>query len=193
MPEISRIPAEYLPPIDELPGDMHVLARPGREMTASGTLTVAGRYAAYGQKLEIKSGRLVWSNDPIANPLLDIRAEREVGEVTAGIRVSGRATAPQADVYTHPETDQSQALAYLALGRPLLLGWSRKSTLGHLTGRGVADRLAASIAAARAAVQHGARIVRVHDVAQTADALRVWSASGLTDTSFHDQPSSDTA
>ncbi|HOB95887.1 MAG TPA: dihydropteroate synthase [Aquabacterium sp.] len=81
----------------------------------------------------------------------------------------------------------------LALGRPLLLGWSRKSTLGHLTGRGVADRLAASIAAALAAVQHGARIVRVHDVAQTADALRVWSASGLTDTSFHDQPSSNTA
>jgi len=103
----------------ELGGGIRVLARPGREMTASGTLTVAGRYAAYGQKLEIRTGRLVWSNDAIANPLLDIRAEREVGEVTAGIRVSGRATAPQADVYTRPETDQSQALAYLALGRPL--------------------------------------------------------------------------
>jgi len=65
----------------------------------------------------------------------------------------------------------------LALGYPLLVGWSRKSTLGVLTGRAVADRLAASIAAALAAVQHGARIVRVHDVAATVDALKVWAAA----------------
>ncbi|MEQ1682669.1 MAG: dihydropteroate synthase [Burkholderiaceae bacterium] len=67
----------------------------------------------------------------------------------------------------------------LALGRPLLVGWSRKSTLGVITGRDVADRQTASVAAALAAVQHGARIVRVHDVAQTVDALKVWSAAGL--------------
>ncbi len=67
----------------------------------------------------------------------------------------------------------------LALGRPLLLGWSRKSTLGAVTGRPVEQRLAASLAAALAAVQLGARIVRVHDVAATADALKVWGAAGL--------------
>jgi dihydropteroate synthase len=67
----------------------------------------------------------------------------------------------------------------LALGRPLLLGWSRKSTLGGLTGRPVGERLAASVAAALAAVQQGARIVRVHDVAATVDALKVWRAAGL--------------
>jgi dihydropteroate synthase len=67
----------------------------------------------------------------------------------------------------------------LALGRPLLVGWSRKSTLGVITGRGVAERQAASVAAALAAVQHGARIVRVHDVAPTVDALKVWSVAGL--------------
>lgn len=67
----------------------------------------------------------------------------------------------------------------LALGRPLLLGWSRKSTLGSLTGRPVEERLAASVAAALASVQLGARIVRVHDVAATADALKVWGAAGL--------------
>ena len=67
----------------------------------------------------------------------------------------------------------------LALGRPLLLGWSRKSTLGAITGRDVTQRLAASVAAALAAVQGGARIVRVHDVAPTVDALRVWRAAGL--------------
>ena len=68
----------------------------------------------------------------------------------------------------------------LALGRPLLLGWSRKSILGAITGRRAAtERLVASVAAALAAVQHGARIVRVHDVAATVDALKVWHAAGL--------------
>ena len=67
----------------------------------------------------------------------------------------------------------------LDAGLPLLVGWSRKSTLGLLTGRAVPDRLAASIAAALAAVERGASIVRVHDVAATVDALRVWRAAGL--------------
>ena len=69
----------------------------------------------------------------------------------------------------------------LALGRPLLVGWSRKRTLGQLTGRPVDQRLAASVAAAQAAVTLGARVVRVHDVAATVDALKVWQASGLAD------------
>lgn len=67
----------------------------------------------------------------------------------------------------------------LALGWPLLVGWSRKSTLGHLTGRPVEERLAASLAAALASVQRGAHVLRVHDVAATADALTIWAASGL--------------
>ena len=67
-----------------------------------------------------------------------------------------------------------QALS--ALGCPLLLGWSRKSTLGAITGRPVGERLVASVVAAVAAVQQGAAIVRVHDVAETVDALKVWRA-----------------
>lgn len=67
----------------------------------------------------------------------------------------------------------------LDLGRPLLLGWSRKSTLGHLTGRPVSERLAASLAAGLASLQLGAAILRVHDVAETVDAIRVWRAAGL--------------
>ena len=67
----------------------------------------------------------------------------------------------------------------LDLGRPLLLGWSRKSTLGLLTGRPVSERLAASLAAGLASLQHGAAILRVHDVAETVDAIRVWRAAGL--------------
>jgi dihydropteroate synthase len=66
--------------------------------------------------------------------------------------------------------------ALRALGCPLLLGWSRKSTLGALTGRPVHERAVASVAAALAAVRQGAAIVRVHDVAATVDALKVWHA-----------------
>jgi len=69
----------------------------------------------------------------------------------------------------------------LPLGYPLLVGWSRKRTLGEVTGRPVGDRVAASVAAALASVHHGARIVRVHDVAATADALKVWGAAGSGD------------
>lgn len=65
----------------------------------------------------------------------------------------------------------------LVLERPLLLGWSRKSTLGIITGRTVGDRQASSVAAALAAVHAGARIVRVHDVGATVDALKVWRAA----------------
>ena len=62
------------------------------------------------------------------------------------------------------------------LGAAVLAGLSRKSMLGRITGREVGDRMAASVAAALIAVQHGAHIVRVHDVAATRDALAVWNA-----------------
>jgi dihydropteroate synthase len=65
-----------------------------------------------------------------------------------------------------------------ALGVPVVSGWSRKSTLGAVTGQPVTERLAASLAAALLAVQHGARILRVHDVRETRDALAVAQALG---------------
>lgn len=65
----------------------------------------------------------------------------------------------------------------LGLGFGLLAGWSRKSTLGVVTGHDKpADRAAASVAAALLAVERGARVVRVHDVRDTVDALKVWQA-----------------
>ncbi len=74
---------------------------------------------------------------------------------------------------------QSDLLARLAragMGRPLLVGLSRKSILGQLTGRPVQERLAGSLAAALLAAQQGARVLRVHDVAETVDVLKVWQA-----------------
>ena len=64
----------------------------------------------------------------------------------------------------------------LALGYPVLAGWSRKSSLGAVTGLDVEQRLQPSVAAALLAVERGARIVRVHDVAATVAALKVWGA-----------------
>lgn len=63
-----------------------------------------------------------------------------------------------------------------ALAVPVLAGLSRKSMIGKITGRDAGDRLAGSVAAALFAVQRGAAIVRVHDVAATRDALAVWQA-----------------
>jgi dihydropteroate synthase len=74
-------------------------------------------------------------------------------------------------------TDNIELLANLRqlldIGLPVLIGVSRKSTLGAITGRDVHGRLAASISAAVLAVEHGAHIVRAHDVAETVDALRI--------------------
>ena len=65
------------------------------------------------------------------------------------------------------------------IGLPVLAGLSRKSMIGAVTGRPVEQRLAGSLAGALAAVAHGARIVRVHDVAETVDALKVWHEASI--------------
>jgi translocation and assembly module TamB len=119
---------------------------------ASGALDVEGSYLAYGQKLQVTRGNLRWSNSPISDPVLDVRAEREVGEVTAGIDVRGRASAPVATVWSNPATSQSEAIAYLALGRPLASA-SRDESL-----RVDAARSALSIGGSLLASQLGARL-----------------------------------
>ena len=64
----------------------------------------------------------------------------------------------------------------LALDFPLLAGWSRKGSLGQVSGLPVQQRMVPSVAAALLAVERGARVVRVHDVAETKAALSVWQA-----------------
>ena len=64
----------------------------------------------------------------------------------------------------------------IALGYPLLVGWSRKSSLAALAAVNAHDRLVPSVTAALLAVQNGAHIVRVHDVKETVQALQVWAA-----------------
>ena len=97
---------------------------------------------------------------------------RELGVAAERIAVDPGFGFGKSDVHNielHRRLRQLQQIGY-----PLLVGWSRKSTLGRLTGRPVDQRLAASVAAALSAAHHGARVLRVHDVAATVDALRVW-------------------
>jgi dihydropteroate synthase len=70
----------------------------------------------------------------------------------------------------------AQLARFVELGVPVLAGLSRKRTIGEITGREMADRMPGSVAAALIAAQHGAMLLRVHDVAPTVDALKVWSA-----------------
>ena len=65
----------------------------------------------------------------------------------------------------------------LSAGYPLLAGWSRKSSLGAVTGLDVPHRMVPSVAAALIAVERGASVVRVHDVRETVAALAVWGAA----------------
>ena len=102
-----------------LGGKMQVWSRPGREMTANGGLEVSGRYKAYGQDLTITRGNLSWNYNAVSDPRINIRAERKVGDVTAGIDVTGRAQSPRVDVWSNPAMSQSEALAFLVLGRSL--------------------------------------------------------------------------
>jgi len=68
--------------------------------------------------------------------------------------------------------------AICSMGYPVLVGLSRKKSIGDITGRKVDERVAGSVAAALLAVQNGANLVRVHDVRETVDAIKVWRALG---------------
>ena len=76
----------------------------------------------------------------------------------------------------HNFTLLRQLRKLVVLGYPVLAGYSRKSSLGAVTGRPVEERLAASLTAAIIAAQNGATILRVHDVRETVDALKVMDA-----------------
>ena len=102
-----------------LSGSLRVRQPAGGAMRGTGSLDVSGRYRAYGQNLTITRGRMVWANSPVGDPRVDVRAEREVGEVTAGIRIEGRVSRLDASVYSDPARSESEALALLTLGRPL--------------------------------------------------------------------------
>jgi dihydropteroate synthase len=120
-----------------------------------------------------------YDDDDVVGAVMAFLAGRRDAALAAGIAQERIALDPGIGFGKTPAHNLALAVEQarlLQLGCPLLLGWSRKSTLGQLTGRPVGDRMAASVAAALAAVRQGASVVRVHDVAETVDALKVWRA-----------------
>lgn len=100
-------------------GNLEGELRIGNNLETRGTLKlVDGHYKAYGQELEIRRARLLFVG-PISQPYIDIEAIRRVDTVVAGIRLSGPADEPEAEVFSEPPMSQSEALSYVILGRPL--------------------------------------------------------------------------
>lgn len=101
-------------------GNLVLTDKPSELTLATGELTVPeGRYRAYGQRLEIEHGRILYAGGPVSNPGLDIQAIRRVGDVVAGIKILGTLRAPRLELFSIPAMGQTDALAYLVLGRPL--------------------------------------------------------------------------
>jgi dihydropteroate synthase len=115
----------------------------------------------------------------IVTEVAEFLAERVAAAEAAGIALNRIAVDPGfgfGKTLEHNITLLRRLGELLVPGMPLLVGMSRKSMLGLLTGRAAADRIHAGVAAHVLAVERGARIVRVHDVAATRDALAVLEA-----------------
>jgi translocation and assembly module TamB len=93
---------------------------PGQLARGTGSINILeGRYRAYGQRLDIEKGRLLFTGGPLTNPGLDLRAVRKTNNVTAGIKVKGRLQQPQLELFSNPAMGQTNTLSYLLLGRPV--------------------------------------------------------------------------
>ena len=104
----------------KLGGRLLVEDEPGQPSTGSGEITInEGRYRAYGQRLDVNNGRLLFTGGALDNPGLDVRAVREAGDVTVGLLVRGRLTKPEVELFSIPAMDQTNMLSYLLLGRPM--------------------------------------------------------------------------
>ena len=157
-----------------------------RALQAPGALAVATSDPAVGvclMHMQGEPGTMQadphYEDDDVVGAVAGFLAARRDAAIAAGIARERIALDPGIGFGKTPAHNIALAVQQrrlLALGCPLLLGWSRKSTLGVLTGKPVGERLAASVAAALAAVQQGASVVRVHDVAETVDALKTWRA-----------------
>jgi translocation and assembly module TamB len=107
-------------------GLLTVSEQPGRATTGNGQIAVDGTYRAYGQRLDIQRGQLLFASTPIDNPGLNIRAVRKLNPNATidagqqvGLYVSGTAQRPILTVFSNPVMEQSDALSYLITGKPL--------------------------------------------------------------------------
>ncbi len=104
----------------QLGGSVELRSGKNNEVLGTGEITVVkGRYSAYGVNLDIKRGRVLFAGGPVDNPGLDILALRRVGEVRAGVVITGSTQQPQVKLYSEPSMQDIDILAYIVLGHPL--------------------------------------------------------------------------
>jgi translocation and assembly module TamB len=103
-----------------LGGDVIVTSYGNEAVSGRGKINVIkGAYAAYGMKLDISRGSLLFAGGPIDQPTLDILALRSAGEVQAGVRVGGTPRLPTVTLYSEPSMPDTDILSYIVLGRPM--------------------------------------------------------------------------
>ncbi len=103
-----------------LGGNVLLQDEPGQLTRATGEITVPeGVYRAYGQRLVVENGKILYTGGPLTNPGLNFRAVRKVNDVTAGILVKGSLSQPQLEIFSTPSMGQTDALAYIVLGGPI--------------------------------------------------------------------------
>lgn len=101
-------------------GSITTIDEPGRLTRAIGELEIVdGRYEAWRQRLEIERGRLIYTDTPIQDPTLDVRAVRRPRNVVVGVQVRGTLRQPHLELFSEPGMSQSEQLSYLLTGMPL--------------------------------------------------------------------------
>lgn len=104
-----------------LAGSLRVVQDGDNVPTGSGAIELTkGSFRAYGQNLDIQTGRILFSGGPVSEPGLDIRAARYPSrDVTVGVHVRGSPRHPSLDLFSEPGMSQSEQLSWLLLGKPL--------------------------------------------------------------------------
>jgi translocation and assembly module TamB len=101
-------------------GGVETLIKTGEAPIGRGELGVdSGRYEAYGQKLEITRGRLLFDTSPLDDPALDIEAQRKIETITVGLNVRGTLQEPRLTFFSDPSMPQTQIVSYLVVGKPI--------------------------------------------------------------------------
>lgn len=130
----------------QLGGHIELQFREVEKIAGRGEIRVVkGRFRTYGVNLEIVRGRLFYAGGPINQPLLDILALRKVGEVKAGVAVSGTLQTPLIKLYSEPFMQDVDILAYIVLGHPLGSDAKQASLLALAAGALLTSRQSESL------------------------------------------------
>ncbi len=104
----------------KLGGRLLIKDAPGELSVGVGEINIPeGRYRAYGQRLDVENGRLLFTGSALDNPGLDVRAVRTVNDIIVGLQLRGRLQQPEIELFSIPAMGQTDMLSYLLLGRPM--------------------------------------------------------------------------